>query len=66
MRRPTEREIYDAVKFLRHWDRKWVKRGESWYKLVNDNQVEIFNEDQTQFYLVDLVEIAKRGVDNER
>ena len=66
MDRPTEKEIYDAVKFLRHWDRKWVNRNGIYYKLINNNQVEIFNEDQNQFYLVDLIEIAQKGLDYER
>ncbi len=50
----NEKDLYEAVKFLRHFDRKTTLRNGLWYKLINSTQVEIFNEDETEFIVIDL------------
>jgi len=54
MTQPTEKQIYDAVKFLNHWDKKVTLRDGYWYKMISNTQVEIFNEEQTEFIVIDL------------
>ena len=51
---PTEKQINEAVKFLRHWNKKSVFKYGYWFKLIGDVQVEISNEEETVFKLVDL------------
>jgi len=54
MTQPTEKQIYDAVKFLQHWDKKATLQEGYWYKMISNTQVEIFNEEQTEFIVIDL------------
>ena len=62
MTQPTEKQIYDAVKFLRHWDKKSTLRDGYWFKMIGDTQVEIFNEEETEFIVIDL---PIRGVSDD-
>ena len=54
MKKPTDKQIYDAVKFLRHWDKRAALRDGYWFKMIGDTQVEIFNEEETEFIVIDL------------
>ena len=54
MKRPTDKQIYDAVKFLRHWDKKATLRDGYWFKMIGDTQVEIFNVEETEYIVIDL------------
>ena len=49
-----EKDLYEAVKFLRHYGRKITLRNGYWYKLISNTQVEVFNTDETEFLLVNL------------
>ena len=50
VQKPSEKEIYEAVKFLQHWSRKCVLRNGYYFKMINDDEVEIFNEEGNTFW----------------
>ena len=57
MKKPTQKQIDEAVQFLNRWDKKSTFKFGYWFKLVGKNQLEIFNENETEFLLVDLPQI---------
>lgn len=52
----TNDQINEAVRHLKHWDKRSVFKFGYWFKLINDDQVEIINETQTTVWLYDLHE----------
>jgi len=54
MKKPTKPQIKEAVEYLKRWDKKTVLKFGYWFKLINNNQVEIFNEKENEFIVVDL------------
>lgn len=52
MTQPTKTQIKEAVEYLKRWNKKTVFKFGYWFKLINNNQVEIFNEKQNEFIVV--------------
>lgn len=52
MKKPTKPQIKEAVEYLKRWDKKTVLKFGYWFKLINNNQVEIFNEKENEFIVV--------------
>jgi len=50
VQKPNEKEIYEAVKFLQHWGKKCILRNGYYFKMINDDEVEIFNEEGNTFW----------------
>ena len=54
MKKPTQKQLDEAVKFLNRWDKKAVFKFGFWFKIIGKNQLEIFNKSETEFLLVDI------------
>lgn len=54
MKKITKEQAKEAVKFLKKFDRKVVCKFGWWFKLIEDDKLEIFNIEQTKFTTINI------------
>lgn len=52
----TNDQIIEITNYLKHWSRRSILKHGFWFKLINDDQVEIINEAETTVWLYNLHE----------
>ena len=54
MSEPTEEQIKEVVEYLKRWDKKTVFKFGYWFKLIDDTNLEVFNDKQNEFMVISL------------
>ncbi len=50
----TNEQIEEVLNYFKKWDKKVVFKFGYFFKLVNFNQIEIFNKEQNKYFVLNL------------